>query len=60
MTMYNNIIKQIWNKDITIGEMLGNKNTFYSAIFAENFNSIIAYTYNGSFYLWRYGMLYMK
>jgi hypothetical protein len=39
--------------------MLGNKHTFYSALFVENYNSILAYTYNGAFYLWRYiGMIY--
>jgi WD40 repeat protein len=44
----------IWNKDVTLGEMLGNKHSFYSALFVENYNSILAYTYNGAFYLWRY------
>jgi elongator complex protein 2 len=33
--------------------MLGNKNSFYSALFVEEYNSIIAYTYNGALYLWR-------
>lgn len=33
--------------------MAGNKHSFYSAIFIENFNSVIGYTYNGALYLWR-------
>ena len=34
--------------------MVGNKHAFFYANFIENYNSILAYTYNGSFYLWRY------
>jgi elongator complex protein 2 len=33
--------------------MVGNKHAFFSAIFIENYSSILAYTYNGAFYLWR-------
>jgi elongator complex protein 2 len=33
--------------------MVGNKHSFFSAIFSDNFKSIIAYTYNGAFYLWK-------
>lgn len=33
--------------------MVGNKHSFFSALLIENFKSILAYTYNGSFYLWR-------
>ena len=42
---------------MTLGEMTGNKHTFFSAMFLENSDSklsIMAYTYNGSFYFWRY------
>jgi WD40 repeat protein len=45
----------IWNKDITLGEMLGNKHSFFSAVFADDYKSVIAYTYNGAFYYWKYG-----
>jgi len=34
--------------------MVGNKHAFFSALFIENFNSVLAYTYNGAFYLWKY------
>lgn len=34
--------------------MVGNKHAFFSAMFIENFQSIMAYTYNGALYLWRY------
>lgn len=34
--------------------MVGNKHAFFYANFIENYNSILAYTFNGSFYLWRY------
>lgn len=44
----------MWNKDVTIGEMGGNKNSFFSALLVEDYKNILAYTYNGSFYLWRY------
>lgn len=43
----------IWNRDVTLGEMVGNKHAFFSAIFIENNSSVLAYTYNGAFYLWR-------
>jgi elongator complex protein 2 len=44
----------MWNKDVTLGEMVGNKHSFFSAMFVDNFKSIIAYTYNGAFYYWKY------
>jgi hypothetical protein len=44
----------LWNRDLTIGEMVGNKHAFFSAIFVENFKSIVAYTYTGALYLWRF------
>ena len=34
--------------------MVGNKHCFYYANFIENYNAVLACTYNGSFYLWRY------
>ncbi len=47
------IFKNLWNKDTTLGEMVGNKHSFFSAMFVDNFKSIIAYTYNGAFYFWK-------
>ncbi len=43
----------MWNKEVTLGEMSGNKHSFFSAMFIENFSAILAYSYNGAFYLWR-------
>jgi len=34
--------------------MVGNKHAFFSAIFVENCKSILAYTYTGALYLWRF------
>lgn len=33
--------------------MVGNKHAFFSAMFLDSFKSVIAYTYNGSFYYWK-------
>jgi len=43
----------MWNKDVNLGEMVGNKHAFYSAMFINGINQVLGYTYNGSFYLWK-------
>ena len=47
-------IKNLWDKEETIGEMSGNKHAFYFARFLKGFEYVLAYTYNGAFYLWKY------
>ena len=44
----------IWNKEYSLGEMLGNKHAFYYASFLNNYKEIIAYAFNGSFYYWKF------
>jgi hypothetical protein len=34
--------------------MTGNKHAFFSALFVEDNKSILAYTYTGALYLWRF------
>ena len=34
--------------------MTGNRHSFFSALFLDNNNSILAYTFNGAFYFWKY------
>lgn len=42
----------IWQKERTLGEMTGNKHSFFLAIFINNDNAILAYTFTGAMYLW--------
>jgi WD40 repeat protein len=41
----------IWNKEHTLGEMLGNAHAFFYATFLDSSNEILAYAYNGALYL---------
>jgi len=51
----------MWNKEVNLGEMVGNKHAFYSAMFLNDVENVLGYTYNGSFYLWKKaGMLYLN
>lgn len=43
----------IWNKEHTLGEMLGNSHAFFYATFLDSSNEILAYAYNGALYLWK-------
>lgn len=43
----------IWNKEYTLGEMLGNRHAFYYATFCQDYKEVLAYSYNGAFYMWK-------
>lgn len=43
----------IWDKNFTLGEMSGNKHSFFQAIFLGNKDNIIAYSYTGAMYQWK-------
>lgn len=43
----------IWTVETTLGEMKGNKHSFFGAEFLSE-NQIFAYTYNGAFHRWDY------
>ena len=43
----------IWNKEYTLGEMIGNKHQFFYATFLDSYKNILAYSYNGVFYNWK-------
>ena len=43
----------MWNKEYTLGEMIGNKHQFFYATFLDSYKNILAYSYNGAFYNWK-------
>eukprot|EP00340_Litonotus_pictus_P006056 CAMPEP_0170527956 /NCGR_PEP_ID=MMETSP0209-20121228/13442_1 /TAXON_ID=665100 ORGANISM="Litonotus pictus, Strain P1" /NCGR_SAMPLE_ID=MMETSP0209 /ASSEMBLY_ACC=CAM_ASM_000301 /LENGTH=740 /DNA_ID=CAMNT_0010818857 /DNA_START=166 /DNA_END=2384 /DNA_ORIENTATION=- len=45
-------INGIWQKTVTLGEMSGNKNSFYGAVFTEDENHLIGFNYTGALYYW--------
>ena len=44
----------IWNKEHTLGEMLGNRHAFFYASFLDSYKEVIAYAYNGAIYHWKF------
>lgn len=42
----------VWVNKFRLGQMGGNKNAFFGAIFNDSFDKIMAYTYHGGTFLW--------
>ena len=43
----------LWINRVRLGQLGGNKNAFFGAIFNEDYTEILAYTFGGAFYLWK-------
>ena len=43
---------EAWAVESTLGAMVGNKHAFFGAMFLENANQILAYTYGGAMHQW--------
>lgn len=41
-----------WTIESTLGALVGNKHAYFGAIFLENINHILAYTYGGAMHQW--------
>lgn len=46
---------QVWMNTVRLGQMGGNKNTFYGARLSPNGLKLAAFNYNGCFYVWNRG-----
>ena len=42
----------LWVNRVRLGQLGGNKNTFFGATYNSDYTQILAYTFNGAFYLW--------
>ena len=44
---------EAWSIQSTLGALVGNKHAYFGAVFLNDDNSILAYTYGGALHLWR-------
>jgi elongator complex protein 2 len=44
---------EAWSIDSTLGALVGNKHAYFGAIFLQDHNNILAYTYGGAMHQWR-------
>jgi WD40 repeat protein len=44
---------EAWSIQSTLGALVGNKHAYFGAVFLNDNNSILAYTYGGAMHLWR-------
>ena len=52
--IWNNDKKDdLWVNRVRLGQMGGNKNAFFGAVFNGEYNEILAYTFGGALYLWK-------
>ena len=43
---------EVWSIDVSLGALVGNKHAYFGAIFLQNTNNILAYTYGGEMHQW--------
>ena len=43
---------ETWQIDSTLGALVGNKHAYFGAIFLNDSNNILAYTYGGAMHMW--------
>ena len=43
---------EAWSVESTLGAMVGNKHAFFGAMFLEDIDHILAYTYGGAMHQW--------
>lgn len=45
-------ITESWTIESTLGALVGNKHAYFGAIFLQDSNNILAYTYGGAMHQW--------
>ena len=43
----------IWDKTYSLGEMIGNKHSFFYATFLNSYKEVLAYSFHGALYYWK-------
>lgn len=46
---------EAWSVESTLGAMVGNKHAFFGAMYLDDIDQILAYTYGGAMHQWKRG-----